>query len=60
MYAGELVQPKESIYRNPKYDRIMTNPAMKEYYEGLLKIYGFFSSNGERLLTNKTTARELL
>jgi len=35
-FRREFAVPKEALYGNKQYDRIMENPAMKAYYEGVM------------------------
>jgi hypothetical protein len=38
-FRGPLAQPKMSLYSNPKYDKILKTPELKEYYNFLTKSY---------------------
>lgn len=37
-FRKNFAKPKLSMYANPQYKSIMSNPAAKDYYEGIMKI----------------------
>ena len=39
VYLGSLAKPKKELYNNPKYDRMVQTPELKEYYDFIVSKY---------------------